>query len=65
MARSDLRISFYNSSHTRIQLQAADARGLGRCWAAGRQDRSAVPSAPISTAVCFLQSSKMTLDCFD
>ena len=27
--------AFYNSSRTRIELQAADARGLGRCWAAG------------------------------
>ena len=35
MARSDQRISFCNSSHTRIELQAADARRLDRCWAAG------------------------------
>ena len=35
MARSDKKISFYNSSHTRIELQAADARGLDRCCAAG------------------------------
>ena len=62
MARSDQTISFYNSSHTRIGLQAADARGLDRCW---QQDRSVVPLAPISTAVCFLESRKITLDCFD
>ena len=29
MARSDQRISYYNSSHTRIELQAFDAWGAG------------------------------------
>ena len=28
-------ISYYNSSHTRIELQAAAARGMDCCWAAG------------------------------
>ena len=27
-------ITYYNSSHTRIELQAAAARGLDCCWAA-------------------------------
>ena len=36
MPRSDQRISHYNSSHTRIELQAAD-RGLDCCWAAGSE----------------------------
>ena len=36
MPRSDEKISYYyNSSHTRIQLQAAAARGLDCCWVAG------------------------------
>ena len=38
---------------------------LGGWTAAGRQDRCVVPSAPVSTAVCILWSSKNTLDCFD
>ena len=40
MPCSDQRISYYNSSHTRIELQAA-ARGLDCCWAAG-SDRGAL-----------------------
>ena len=28
-------ITYYNSSHTRVELQAAAARGLDRCWAVG------------------------------
>ena len=28
-------ITYYNSSHTRKELQAAAARGLDCCWAAG------------------------------
>ena len=28
-------ITYFNSSHTRIEFQAAAARGLDCCWAAG------------------------------
>ena len=36
MPRSDQRISYYNTSHTRMELQAAAAaRGLDCSWAAG------------------------------
>ena len=51
MARSDQTTSFYNIRHTRVGLQAADARGLDRCWAAGSQ-RGAIISAYIHC--CFL-----------
>ena len=30
-------INYHNSSHTRIELQAAAARGLDCCWAAGSE----------------------------
>ena len=55
MPRSEKKISYYNSSHTRIQLQAAAARGLDCCWAAGlawcsvqKEGKKRVPS----TSVC-------------
>ena len=54
MPRSDQRISCHNSSHTRIQLQAAAARG----WtAAGRQDRSVVFCANRGKYTCTLYES--------
>ena len=44
MPRSNQRINYYNSGHTRIELQAAAAaRGLD-CWC-GRQDRTVVVCA--------------------
>ena len=33
--QTPIKESAFYSSHTRIELQAADATGLERCWAAG------------------------------
>ena len=53
MPRSDQRISYYNGSYTRIELQAA-ARGLD----AGRQDRSVVLWAKRGKETCTLYEQK-------